>query len=332
MVIRNIKLHAFPSLAREVIFKQMDGLSIFDLLQLSKKVKRMFKSDCRSYNQKIAIVFGENISVSFVSQANEEIGKIEILSETELSDFDVGYPQRIGETLEVYSVRGETSLPTLKTFWKDTWMGLQSVCKELIHTFQTPTFHIKIDLDEYKEGYEPIISWINGVAGLVGDVQFSGFRVESSILTWCLENLKTTTSITVSTFLGQYFMPTVIHVNTHKLMISDGKWVTLNHLKSLECAEVKIKKVSMSDATMSQFLQYLKRGSNPNLKLLSLEVERNVAIEVILSELNAVKRQKGEWTFLLSTGHKSSFTCHTEANAYPYGDPDTRIEINIERK
>ncbi|EGT31643.1 hypothetical protein CAEBREN_08147 [Caenorhabditis brenneri] len=328
-----ISIYAFPSLVREEIYKQLDCFCLFDLLQLSKKVKRTFKCDCRRINQKIAIVFGEDITISFLSQPkNEEIGNMQILSEAELSGFEVGYFQKIGDDSEVFAIRDDKPTPTLKMLWGNPWTGLQRVCKELIDIFHTPTFDIKIDLDEHKENYEPIISWINGISKFVKDVQFTGFEFESTILTWCLENLKSTSSITVSTFLGRYVMPDVINVKTGILTICDGKWVQLTHLESMDCAELRLKKTSLGDAILNQFLHVLKRGSNQNLKSLTLEYEGNVTIDAILFGLNAVKRDEGEWAFVLDTGDKCSFTCITEANAYPYGSPDTRIEISIERK
>ncbi|EGT40010.1 hypothetical protein CAEBREN_13949 [Caenorhabditis brenneri] len=318
-----IPLFRLPILVIQLILESMGFIDIFVLTSVSSKTKRIFKNLVKVKNHEMHIVMGKKENFfTFQRRLNPDFFE-QFYSESRKRHPKEVFFMKIDTIDQVPSEfsPAEDGAAALTTYWSKNCNHGAMLYNALIELFELPVKRIKMDLtDVAVKTHRGWINWFNEtlsdafILEIMGECNFSDF-------VWMLENVKTENTLVFQIEATDYsdtFESSNINFTfkAKTVAIVDGRWIKMDHLKSIEARSVSLFKITLTDFQINLFLRDWKDLKEAfNMKQLIIFFEREADPGIVLAGMNATNEEmmkpdhvRNQWSFKMANGEKCTVT------------------------
>ncbi|CAL2052327.1 unnamed protein product [Caenorhabditis brenneri] len=297
-----IPLFRLPILVIKLILESMGFIDIFLLTSASSKTKKIVKNLIRVRNHEMLIFLDKKYHFfNFQNISNPDLSE-KIYTESRHRWSKNFFYLRIGTFDYVPSQFSPATngIPILTTYWCNDIDHEKVLYNAFIELFRLPVRQISMDLNGV--AFSTRKNWINWfnetsfVASLlviVGKCRFSDF-------VWILESVKTENSLVInaeptdySETFGSYNVNFAFKAEL--ISIGYGRWVKLDHLKSIEARTVNWKDLKVA-LNMKKLNIFFEREADPEVVLEGLELTNE--------DLMKPDDSLNQWSFKMANGDK----------------------------
>ncbi|CAL2052369.1 unnamed protein product [Caenorhabditis brenneri] len=316
-----IPLFKLPALVIQLLLDIMGFVDIFVLTNASSKMNRVVRKLLKIRKCDMSLYMSEQ-AIFFTFLQCPEIFYAEQIFWT-LAE---GRPKKevfylkIGNMDHVpseFSHRPDGSFQ-LRLHWNTNTNHGGEIYNTLNELFGAPRWTFEINLDGVSaETHRNWVIWFNDTLSTPFAMKITG-KCSFLDYMWLLENVKLKNTLICQVEATDYsdnFGALNVDFTfkaEEKILITDGRWIKLQHLQSIEARKITIFRVSFTDSEINTFLRDWKDSKRAsNMKKLFIFFEREANPEVVLEEMNATDENGmkpdnalNQWSFKMVNGEK----------------------------
>ncbi|EGT50766.1 hypothetical protein CAEBREN_19470 [Caenorhabditis brenneri] len=287
-VLKPMKLLKLPLIVAEQVIRSMNIREAFIVSTCSRRIRAFVKILIKKRHYKCSLKISDAYMFSIDTvPVQDDFPQCFYARDINEKTSNYSIELRIGDHEKVVTYAWDYKY--LMTYWKDIHCGATELYRDLMGLFNFTVESVsffenwRVDVD-----YEKAIDWVHkNVETKIGTSKYFGHDVEDSDYSKILNTSK-------SIQCNLYLKPSENYQNidfkftedTPHWKIYEGHWLTLDNFLDMQCVTLVIDHCALTDTELHSLLTNLINGSFPNLEFLSIIVNRNIDMEILLEGID----------------------------------------------